>query len=162
MFYRTNFLKAIKFSFLLLLISMCLSCEKESEELITYPDASLELVPYFYSFEKEAAKRSIKVDLRKAEIKGRLTIIHGSAVGVCNKQEVREILIDQKFWDTSSNLKKELIVFHELGHCFLNRVHNNQISPNGTCLSIMRNGHGCIDLYTEKTRSDLIDELFFE
>ena len=153
----------VKFFFIILLISVGLSCKKESQEFITYPDVSIELCPFFSSFEKEAAKRGLIVDLRNAEIKGKLTKINGSAVGICTKQEMKEILIDREFWERSSRLSKELIVFHELGHCYLHKKHNNQIAANGTCESIMRSGlGGCIDLYNPKTRADLLDELFLK
>jgi len=58
-------------------------------------------------------------------------------------------------------LIKELIVFHELGHCFLQRGHREDALPNGACVSIMRSGiEDCLDNYTSETRSFYIDELF--
>ncbi len=161
--FYTPFFRSIKFFFLFSLISIFCACKNELIELITYPDVSQELCPFFQSFEEEAAKRGLVVDLKNSGVKGRLTNIYGSIVGICSNYSVKEILIDQNFWERSSQLSKELIVFHELGHCYLNKVHNNQVTANGTCGSIMRSGQGdCIDYYTEKTRVDLLDKFFSE
>jgi len=161
-FFSTPFFRSIKFFFIIYLFAFLCSCKKEAEELITYPDVSPELCPFFQSFEKEAAKRGLIVDLKNAGVKARFTKINGSVVGICSRNAVNEILIDQNFWDRSSHLSKELIVFHELGHCYLNKVHNNLVAANGTCGSIMRNGNSCIDYYTEKTRVGLLNKFFSE
>lgn len=151
MSYRINLTKSSLFFLIILLTSVFISCEKEPEEFVIYPNVTVELCPYFQSFEKEATKRGLDIDLRAAKIKGRLTKINGSFVGICKNLEMREVLIDRRFWERSSQLTKELIVFHELGHCYLNKKHNNEVSPNGTCQSIMRSGRGgCIDFYTKK------------
>jgi len=155
-------LQSIPFIFLISISSIFCSCQKEPIEFITYPDVTSELCPFFQSFEKEAAKRGLVVDLRNAGVKGSLTEIKGSVVGICQTHASKEILIDREFWERSSQLTKELIVFHELGHCYLNKIHNNQVASNGTCKSIMRTGRSCIDFYNKKTRADLLDELFLE
>ncbi len=161
MFFQINLTKHFLFLFTILLISVSISCKEKPEELIIYPDVTIELCSYFQSFEKEAAKRGLIVDLRNAGIKGRLTKIHGNAVGICKQRGMKEVLIDRKFWERSSQLKKELIVFHELGHCYLNKMHDNEATPDGICQSIMRSGQGgCIDFYTQKTRAELLDKLF--
>lgn len=154
-------LNFIKYSFFILFFFLVIACEKELIEPITYPDVTAELCPYFQSFEEEAAKRNITINLNLAGIKGKLVNIQNGYVGLCSTHAKKEILIDNQFWAKSSHLKKELIVFHELGHCFLERRHNNQQAGNGTCASIMRSGLGrCVDFYTEKTRAQLLDELF--
>ena len=145
----------------ILLISLLLStCKKEPLILKVYPNVPKKLCLYFQIFEQEASMRGIEVDLSKSNISVRLANING-AIGLCNMHEKKEIIIDQNFWDRSNHWKRELIVFHELGHCFLNRKHNNELMDNGTCASIMRSGRdGCIDFYTEQTREILLDELF--
>jgi hypothetical protein len=56
---------------------------------------------------------------------------------------------------------KEYIVFHELGHCVLNRPHTEDSFSNGVCSSIMRSGNGgCYDYYNRFTRQYYVDELF--
>lgn len=151
----------IKYALFILFLFLFIACEKALIEPITYPDVSAELCPYFQSFEEEAANRDISINLKLAGIKGKLVNIQNGYVGLCSTHAKKEILIDRDFWKRSSRLIKELIVFHELGHCSLERKHNNQQAANGTCASIMRSGlGGCVDFYTEKTRAQLLDELF--
>jgi hypothetical protein len=54
-----------------------------------------------------------------------------------------------------------MVVFHELGHCYLGRGHSEETHPNGVCKSIMRSGNGgCFDNYNSTTREAYLDELF--
>ena len=73
----------------------------------------------------------------------------------------RLVTIDASFWRRSSDRFKEFIVFHELGHCYLNRGHLESAFSNGVCVSIMRSGVGdCFDNYHVNTREYYINELF--
>ena len=154
-------LNFIKYALFILFFFLFIACEKAPIEPIIYPDVTVELCPYFQHFEEEAAKRNIAINLKLAGIKGKLVNISRGYVGLCSTHAEKEIRIDKDFWERSSDLSRELIVFHELGHCFLDRRHNNQRRADGTCDSIMRNGlGGCVDFYTAKTRTQLLDELF--
>ena len=53
-------------------------------------------------------------------------------VGVCIKYNNgdREILINKEAWDTFSDAKKEILIYHELGHCSLNRNHDDSLFNN--------------------------------
>ncbi len=67
------------------------------------------------------------------------------------------------YWLNASAMDKEFIVFHELGHCYLQREHLDTKDERGICTSIMSSGtSNCVRLYTNQNRSDLIDELFLE
>ena len=137
------------------------NCHQSTFEPVTYQNVAIELCPYFQQFEIEAAARGLNIDLKIANISGDIISIQNGEVGVCADIDEKQIFIDQDFWERSSDLTKEFIVFHELGHCFLKRKHLNTVAENGTCLSIMRRGNGsCLDYYTSKTRTALLDELF--
>lgn len=154
-------IKIFEFTLFSILLLFFVACEKEQLEPITYLDVAAELCPYFQQFEEEAAARGLIIDLEEAHISGRLSTIQDGYIGLCASTGVREIVIDENFWKRSSELSKELIVFHELGHCFLERNHLDEKSVDGTCFSIMRSGKGgCLDFYTAQTRTRLLDELF--
>lgn len=123
------------------------------------------LWPYFQRFEEEALKRNIKVDLHEANITGYITDISNYKIrGQCsNSDNSRQVTIDKPFWNKASELEKEFLVFHELGHCYLGRVHDESKDTRGICLSMMRSGTGdCRDSYNTTTRPVLISELFGE
>ncbi len=130
-----------------------------------FPSVDVGLWPYFQRFEEEALNRNIKVDLHQANITGFITDISNYKIrGQCsNSDNSRRVTIDKSYWNKASESEKEFLVFHELGHCYLGRVHDESKDTRGICLSIMRSGPGdCRDNYNTTTRSILINELFGE
>ncbi|MEQ8417484.1 MAG: hypothetical protein RIB71_23580 [Imperialibacter sp.] len=66
-------------------------------------------------------------------------------------------------WKQMNDRQREMLVFHELGHCVLGRKHKNETLLLGECASIMKEGgeNTCVaDIYSESWRSYYIDELF--
>ena len=147
--------------FVLILTISVPSCSKEEEQSTNF-DSSLQ--EYFKQFEHEASLRNIDVDLEASEISGTISDIEEHNVaGQCffHSQSSNHIVIDQEFWNSASHLLREMVVFHELGHCYLGRGHKETQSNEGICLSIMRSGlNGCFDNYNTATRDQYIDELF--
>lgn len=145
------------------------ACEKETITTTTaqeYPGVDVELWEYFQSFEEASAQRGLPIDLVAAGIHGRIEEVDvENIVGMCsyNPNATHQITIDKAFWNRASRLRRELIVFHELGHCFLKLGHNDETNSDGRCKSIMRSGFsGCVDIYTHDNRDEYQDELFRE
>ena len=156
---------------ILLLFSSCEPDESldltEDEEFLPidqFPGVDPELWSYFSNFEEEAAVRGLDIDLFLSKITGEIVEIDEEHVaGRCTFSSVapNAITIDKTFWDRSSQLFREFVVFHELGHCFLGRGHEEGTNANGTCVSIMRSGlEDCRDNYRTSTRTVYLDELF--
>lgn len=62
-------------------------------------------------------------------------------VGVCSMNEttgLNQVYILRSYWDGASNEARWAVVFHELGHCELDREHLNTLDNNGCPHSIMR------------------------
>jgi hypothetical protein len=53
--------------------------------------------------------------------------LSGNNSGVCliTLEGNREILLDEDYWNLSSDLNKEMLIAHELGHCLCNRDHTS-------------------------------------
>lgn len=124
-----------------------------------------DLVPYFELFKKEAALRGVDFDNNKEKIEGYIQNLNVSGVaGVCRRNDGdfnRSILIDKSYWNQADDLKREYVVFHELGHCFLLRDHVDSPDSTGTCISIMYSGTGGCNIdYTASNRDYYLDELF--
>lgn len=153
-----------------LIISLFMfSCQKESNNIETnlqFPNVDPELWPYYAAFETEARSRGFDYDLEALNILGDIEEIHQENVaGSCKygSHINNEVTIDQSFWNRSSNLYKEFVVFHELGHCVLLRGHDESANNQGQCLSIMRSGTGsCRDSYSHQNREAYLDELFYQ
>lgn len=140
---------------LLLIVIAC----KEDEPL----RIDSQLATYFAMFEEEAGKRGLNVDLESLRIEGIIELIEGNVNGQCRKNttDPDQIVIDTEYWNKAGAYGKEFIVFHELGHCVLNREHLDTKNNNGTCASIMHSGEtDCLNAYGQVSRSTYLDELF--
>ena len=139
------------------------SLEDEEPEITNENIASL-LTPYFETFREKALEYDLVVDYSEANVTAELKSINeGSIAGTCttNGNDLRHIVIDQSFWNQASHLIREMVIFHELGHCILGRGHTESSFSNGICRSIMRSGLGnCTDAYTTENRDYFIEELF--
>lgn len=82
----------------------------------------------------------------------------GNVVGRCYYiGSFREIVIDLNYWALANATKREILVFHELGHCALDRNHQ-ELTKNGNPVSIMFPSVISDTLYnTHKT--DYLEEL---
>ena len=124
------------------------------------------LEPFFEIFEEEAALRGIVFNNEVEQIEGYLqNIIDEGVIGACRRNDGegknRSIFFDEPYWNTATHLEKEYVVFHELGHCFLELDHDDRENEKGECISIMASGTGsCRDNFNSLTRDELLDELF--
>lgn len=159
--------KSIPFS--ILVFMLITSCKKdeiltETSDPLIHVDVALK--PYFVRFDKEAKARGIVVDLSSHPLTGIISDIPTTRViGQCSysNDTPYKVTIDKPFWSKASDLGKEFVIFHELGHCVLGRPHDESVDNRGFCLSIMRSGTGtCRDNYSSITRKRLLDELFSE
>ena len=154
-----------KYSGFLIMALCAFSCKKDVEELqIQYSEFSPQLWSHLATFEKEAAKRNRAFDLNKIDIKGTIEEIEQNNVaGICHYQShnPNQITIDASFWQRADHLTREFVVFHELGHCVLGRLHKEDMYPDGRCKSIMQSGtRSCVLKYNGTYRSTYLDELF--
>ncbi len=152
-----------------LLFSACQKDEDLPEFQSTAGATSFAEVPeglwdYFQRFEEEAAARGLNLDLNSLNISAEfMEISQDGVAGTCTygSHQPGHVVIDETFWSRASDLFKEMIVFHELGHCVLFFDHREGVHADGTCVSIMRSGVGdCRDNYRLTTREVYLDELF--
>ncbi len=139
-----------------------IACDKEEAGTV-FVDSRL--VPYFTSFQKEAVTRGVMIDLTQSKIAGEIMPFEeqteASAQCVQPAEEGHYIRIEENYWSGLSELKKEFIVFHELGHCVLDRRHLDDQDEAGRCLSMMHSGStSCKNEYNSDTRNSYLDELF--
>lgn len=136
------------------------SCSKENEAKII----EAELQAYIDLFTSEAEEREVEIDLSEINLGAYIkNIEENGTIGQCISYSdgSKDIVIDERNWDRLDELEKEYVVFHELGHCVLNRSHNNMEDSNGLCQSIMQSGEGqCQSHYDMTNRNQLLEELF--
>lgn len=141
----------------LIVISFCLLLGCSSDTV----HVDNELQSFYEEFVNEARLRGISVDV--GQVEGHIEFLRQSGVvGQCqrNTDDDNVIIIDKLYWKDITPLEKEMVVFHELGHCVLNRGHINDVNKEDFCISIMGDGVSCTSNYTEETREYYLDELF--
>lgn len=150
-------MKIHAYSILLLLIFVLTNaCEKQEFRQVDY-----RLKPYFERFQEEASIRDFNLDFE--DIEGKIAELDGVG-GQCvhNTEFPDVVLIDEIFWTQADDIDREFIVFHELGHCILNRTHLDTKNADNTCKSLMHSGiSGCRFIYDDENREEYLDELFF-
>ncbi len=153
-------MKTIKnITFLLIAGLIMISCNEDQNNEI-----ESELLIYFNSFESEAETRNVSIDIDNLDIDGYIEHIESRGIlGQCKSYSdgSHEVVFDEDYWNRISDIEKEYLVFHELGHCILDRAHDDTKDANGNCNSIMQSGaNSCKSLYNTENRAELIDELF--
>ena len=128
-------------------------------ESLSYIDSAL--APYVGKFVAAGHDRGEFIETKH------ITVIFGktgtdespSTVGTCdNIAGYPFITIDRAYWSVADDDNKEELVFHELGHCVLNRDHC-EVKENGASVSLMEPDMLAPGEYG-KHREALVDELF--
>ncbi len=143
-----------------MLVLLLFSC---SEEVDDVPEIDAAIAPIFEAFEAEAASRGTLINISEEGIGGVFAETTDNAAGQCVAKTNGEhyIRIDAAYWKNASNLQREFLVFHELGHCVLGRSHEDGTLSGRQCMSMMTSGVGGCDInYSTQTRVAYIDELF--
>lgn len=139
-------------------IAMC-SCNKENSE----PFIDEGLSSYFERFALEGALRGVEVDFESLHVEG---FIRNTGemyvVGQCSHTEEspNAVIIHPTLWLNATDEKKEQVIFHELGHCYLQRGHDDGKDENGRCKSIMHSSSDVCSLNYAENRTEYLDELF--
>jgi hypothetical protein len=81
-----------------------------------------EVQEYVSRFEQAAASEGVHVDSSALIITLQDTGFSNNEQGICYFDRVT-VTLNKKFWATAMDADKELLVFHELGHCLLGRQH---------------------------------------
>jgi hypothetical protein len=178
-----NLLKSVKWSLLILALTIGCKPEEINEPTVYNVDASL--AKYVDKFFQEANTRGITISKENLIVKPAINTSDFTDIcGKCTQnskfpelQRTVEInMASSPCWKNISENDKEALVFHELGHCLLNRIaHKNDTFADGSPKSIMVANNTdlygpCIYTFDEnptlcnKTnrRKYYIDELFDE
>ena len=145
--------------------TLMIGCTKENNENLVIEELNIDaaLQPYFDKFVEEGFLRGQEIDLTAKRIEGFIVEIEEEDVaGQCSysSSSTRKVNIDINYWNRATDLEKEFVVFHELGHCYLERSHSDN-QENRSCTSIMHSGtSGCRFRYNSTTRDTYLDELF--
>ena len=157
---------------LLIGLQMLCSCgvlidgDFKSGETRQFSSTDASVMPLVKKFEQEAAKYKNRPDFKVGDIPVNFGDTRDKKFdGVCIKYPdgTREVILKQSWWEGSSEAMKEVIVFHELGHCRLGRSHNNETSLGFTSVMVkisVMNSVVPSSYFYEMFRDEYLKELF--
>ncbi|MBK8701597.1 MAG: hypothetical protein IPN29_19420 [Saprospiraceae bacterium] len=150
-----------RFFLMIVFAGFILGCNKDGTAEAAIDEA---LMPYFQKFEEEANTRGVNFDVVKANISGEMVNIAGNnIIAQCthNSDEPSKVTVDYAYWVNADEFEREFYIFHELGHCYLNRSHLDSKDQSGNCISIMHSSaDACRFIYNSASRKLYMDELF--
>ncbi len=149
-------MKSEKIVFVLFLLAM--ACSKDDDTVIP-----LEFSDYVKRFVAEGKTRGTTVSTHDLSV----TFVSESDLpsycgqGLVDPPRV-QIKNSDNCWNKRSDMDKEILLFHELGHAVLGRPHINDTLPNGDFKSMMFGGNqfGVYNSHTPEKRQYYLDELF--
>lgn len=152
-------MKKLKHIGFVVLYLLSTSCNKDDNQVI-----ESELQMHFINFEAEANAHGLDIDISALDINGYIQNIETRGIlGQCKSYSdgSQQVVVDEQYWNRITDNEREYIVFHELGHCLLEREHNDVQDPSGNCISIMQSGNNeCKSVYNDESKALLLNELF--
>ncbi|CCH55156.1 hypothetical protein BN8_04395 [Fibrisoma limi BUZ 3] len=161
--------------FVIGLVLLALSCQPDQPpaEPPQY-NVPTDIEPFVQAFRDEARQRGQSVATDNLIIRfGAVSDkdVCGECLLQSNKTPVITLSNDPLCWQQMNAQERECLVFHELGHCVLKRLHKTDRFPNGAFVSLMnlndvsvyatcRYPIGNDDCDKRPRRSYYIDELF--
>ena len=122
-----------------------------------YPGVDAEIAPYVDQWLILAKEYGLKFN--HGVTVGFRDINKGYIVGQCNYgMAFREIDIDRKFWERSSDMSRTILVYHELSHCYCDRDHDKM--SKGGCPTSLMYPEVITDICFLYHYQEYIDELF--
>jgi hypothetical protein len=102
-----------------------------------------EVQKYVIQFIDDAKTLGIDVlpDMQNPKLEIRISSLDSygaSVIGLCETGgNKRRVTFDPEFWNLVSETQKEILAYHEFGHCVLNRPHRPDLLDAGAYASVM-------------------------
>jgi len=143
----------MKYCLSLILLMLAVGCGKPTLQIDGFES-------YIDQFEKDALARGRNIKVEDLVISFMVRPIPGSnAKCVKNPTQTPTILIDKNWWENHDELDHISLIYHELGHCILNRSHDNELVENNRPKSLMFYG-GVEGFYLRDNQREYLNELF--
>lgn len=137
----------------LLLIILLAGCAVSPKRTVynNVDSRALKLVDKFQLLYKKDLPENLVVEFRKLK--------KNHVGGFCYMKK-NYVVINTKFWKRASDLSKESVVFHELGHCVLDRGHVVYDDKKWSCSPSLMGWRGATDRCYRQHYDYYINELF--
>lgn len=151
-----------------LVLLFAFACQKNSTpQPIVNQDIDPAFEPYWQSFKDEADARTLNPAIYEQDISIQFGVLGERIHGQCNEIGGDSITISRVAWDTLDETKREILIFHEIGHCQMSRHHEqggsyflNYVVAHTLMIPSLSGSDAVFDPYSPKWREYYIDELF--
>lgn len=137
-------------------------CGKNYNPDLNRPHVNKDLQIYVNRFVQVAEELGRPVSLGRLQVEF-VPSMEGNVIGKCYYGTGRRIEINRSYWERSNvrNSDRESLMFHELGHCILNRGHDDRSMPGYYWLEIsIMNSYHLSYTYYENNWQYYMKELF--
>jgi hypothetical protein len=120
-----------------------------------------EFIPYLERFMKEAGARGIQINpirARALSIEFGFNLVADNTLGQCDVT-TKQMKVSESYWATAGDMEKEVLIFHELGHCLLGREHEDNTMPisGGWTYKSVMNSYGNALMFRMATNEDCVN-----
>lgn len=122
------------------ILALCLSCGKGKLEKPVFYTVDKELKPYLSEYlETKGASLSQPIGMGFLDLPYSDKTEGRKIIGLCNTyfNGKKDIHFDREFWYNASEDAREMLFYHEMGHCDLTLKHDNRLDDSGMPVSIM-------------------------
>jgi len=154
--------RSLLYFIFLLALSTCNKKENLQPQAIIESDFKI----YVDRFISEAASRGYKINDDQLSVIYSDTMNYYCGYGIFDTKQVLVSSVHGSCWQTQSDINREILMFHELGHALLARNHDASKLPNGDFKTMMCGGNAFVNLFTlynedtPERRKYYLDELF--
>lgn len=144
--------------------SPCSPCGRSAAAVDTGPDDAGgpggDFATYFERFEQRARENGQEIETNQIGIKF-ANNFGDRVMAVCIQRAglPSEIEVNKSYWDKFGDTKREMLIFHELGHCSLDRRHRSEVDSRGRPMSLMYDTMFSVTTYSD-LHADYMRELF--
>ncbi len=95
---------------------------------------------YVANFEAQAQKQGIEIELKNlviqfGDIPGGNSRVTAACISYSDGFD--SIIVNETMWEKLTETQREIVIFHELGHCILERGHIDEHNEEGIPVSMM-------------------------
>ena len=121
------------------LVGLTLGCGQKKPEAVIRYDVSEEFQPYIDEYERVAASEGRDVTITNLIVGfGPTPSLMHTAICEVTEGQPPKIVVNRSVWTRLTSTGHKVVMFHELGHCHLRRVHRNEfVSGTAVPVSLM-------------------------
>lgn len=117
----------------------CVGCGRHNTAQVPPSVIDSDIQPYVDLFHADMNLHGIHSEILTSVVFGTVESVSSisgalDSVGVCESgPSINQVTLARSNWDKVSDQQKKFLVYHELGHCVLNRVHKPDTTPYFFC-----------------------------